>query len=438
MTTTQHMTHSLEKNLLQTFRLFLILRFALTGLATLRFAIEDTGGGFPVLSITTLMITGAMLAYLYADVLRRWLGRFYLPMALVVISLHLILEQRLVQLHFAQLNLNMQRDLPPVLESFTLPGIENAAIPLLFTLSVNVFLFVPLVLISWQYTFRHVLAFIAGTTLIDITLMILLSSYMRFDVPIELLGMGVRDTSFLIVGYIVTELMHTQRQQRRDLAENNRQLATYATTREQLFVTQERNRLARELHDTLAHTLSAVTVKLNAVQLLWDSDAPRARQMLHEVIDTMNDGSAETRRALRALRASPLDDLGLVLAVRHLAERAAQRGGFTLDITTPPYNLHLPPETEQAVYRIMQESLMNIVEHANATRVRLSMNHDGQQLCVTIHDDGTGFDADTYTQQNHFGLLGMHERSNMINGNLQITSQQQQGTTVRFNVEIKS
>jgi signal transduction histidine kinase len=249
------------------------------------------------------------------------------------------------------------------------------------------------------------------------------------------LGLLVRDISFLIIGYIVTTLMKTQRQQRQQLEESNRKLAAYATTREQLFISQERNRLARELHDTVAHTMSAVTVKLNAVQILWETDSERAEKMLEEVITSMNDGMAETRRALRDLRASPLEDMGMVLAIRHLAENAAQRGGFSLDLQTPHQDLRLSANIEQAVYRISQEALANSVEHANASTVSVFMECEAGCLKLSIADNGCGFDVNTASQNGHFGLLGMRERADMISGHLHISSIQGYGTTVELLLE---
>ncbi|MEO0597049.1 MAG: sensor histidine kinase, partial [Chloroflexota bacterium] len=282
------------------------------------------------------------------------------------------------------------------------------------------------------------LVFVLFISVFDIASIGFFGQYVRFDLPIEMFSILVRNIGFLLVGYIVTRIMATQREQKEQLATVNRQLVAYATTREQLFVTQERNRLARELHDTLAHTMSAVTVKLNAVGILWEKDSQRAQTMLNEVIATLNDGNDETRRALRDLRASPLDDMGLVLAIRNLAESAAQRGNFALDLQTPTRDMRFSPDIEQAIYRIAQESLANVVEHAEASHVSVVMDMYDVALKLTIRDNGTGFPIDTVESKNgdgHFGLLGMQERASMINGTLVIDSKERLGTSVSLTVE---
>lgn len=429
------MTYPLEKNLLRTFRTFLVVRlvFSFSGLL-----VGGSRFDTPILTLLGMGASAAILLYLSLPILEIHLRRVYLPIALAAITVELVVEQRLIQLMLAQMDLSFERDIPPFMEAFTLPGIENATIPLLATLASTALLFVPLVLLSWQYHFRSVIVFTIGATILEFALLVVFSPYARFDIPIEILGVLVRNTSFIIVGFTVTRIMRTQRQQQAELADVNRKLIAYATTREQLFVTQERNRLARELHDTLAHTLSAVTVKLNAVQVIWESDDERARTMLSEVIETLNVGNAETRRALRDLRASPLDDMGLLLAIQHLAETSAQRGGFSLDLQLPEHIRQFSADLEQAIYRICQEALANIVEHANAKNVTLKLAYANSQLDLQIVDDGIGFNLDAVAKDQHFGITGMQERAAMINGKLRMDSHDKQGTTIALQVKVDS
>lgn len=430
------MNRPIEENLLPVFRFFLLARLALTMFILVWQLQPDASVRLIVLNVFG---TAIMMGYLSLNSLQRWLGRGYLPLAISVVSLYLLAQQRMFQFRLAQVDLSLQRDLPPILDSFVLQGIENAAIPLLFTFSGTALLFVPLVLVSWQYRLREVVVYTLGISLFEVASIAFLAQYVRFDIPIEVFGLTTRNFAFLMVGYIITRIMTTQREQKEQLAKTNRQLSAYATTREQLFVTQERNRLARELHDTLAHTMSAVTVKLNAVNILWETDPKRAQMMLNEVIIALNKGNDETRRALRDLRASPLDDLGLVLAIRNLAESAAQRGNFTLDLQIPTYDIRLSPDIEQAIYRIAQESIANVVEHSEASHVSVIMNINNSTLNLTIRDNGIGFTPDTIdseTGAGHFGLLGMQERASMINGKLIIDSKEQMGTSVSLTLEV--
>ncbi|MEM9954053.1 MAG: sensor histidine kinase [Chloroflexota bacterium] len=427
------MARPLEENLLRTFRLFIIIRLILA-IATV--ALNDDVMTLVTYSLLIIAISLSLLLYLSIEQLERWLCSFYLPIAIAIISIQLIIEQRILQFRLSQVNAELIRDLPEFLEALTLSGIENTTAPLLFTLGATALLFVPLVLMSWQYRFRYIVLYVVLITVLDVMLITFARQFVRFDAPIEVVITLIRTVSFLIVGYIVTKIMQTQREQRLVLTTLNQDLMAYATTREQLIISQERNRLARELHDTLAHTLSAITVKLNAVQVLWDNDNDeRAKIMLTEVIGTLNEGNAETRRALQDLRASPLEDMGLILAIRHLAETSIERGGFELDLHLPEQELRLRSDVEQVVYRITQEALANVVEHANANKVSLTLSVQEACLKLTISDDGVGFNPKEPDPKRNFGLVGMVERSKMIGGTLSVTSQVGTGTTIQLTVE---
>jgi len=214
-----------------------------------------------------------------------------------------------------------------------------------------------------------------------------------------------------------------------------RDCAGYAATLEQLTTSRERNRLARELHDTLAHSLSAMAVQLEAADALWDSAPDEAHARLARSLDTTRDGLAETRRALQALRASPLDDLGLGLAIRALGESAAARNRLAVEVQTPEIDERLSPAIEQCVYRVAQEALENVTRHAAAQRVTVTLAAQGSRVILTVADDGQGFDADAALAEDRFGLRGMRERAELVGGAFQVTSAPGQGTTVRLTVE---
>ena len=217
----------------------------------------------------------------------------------------------------------------------------------------------------------------------------------------------------------------------------------YATTLEELSISRERNRLARELHDTLAHSLSALTVQLEAVSALWNTHPERARRLLDQASETARTGLAESRRALQALRASPLQDLGLILAVRELAEAAAKRSGAQLELSLPDRLDRCPsPIVEQGVYRIAQETLENVIRHAGARTIRVSLEQTSTEMTLAIADDGQGVNLDALEiagadADDRFGIRGMKERSALIGGRLEISSQAGQGTTVRLTAPIE-
>ena len=236
--------------------------------------------------------------------------------------------------------------------------------------------------------------------------------------------------SYLIVGWLVVSMMDGQRAQRRQLELANARLSQYATTLEQLTLSRERNRLARELHDVLAHTLSGVAVELEAVRALWDTEPDRARAMLGNSLASTREGLTETRRALQALRASPLEDIGLGLAVRAQAESTAARLGLDLEIEIDEDLGELRSDVEQCFYRVAQESLTNAAQHAGARKIRLALTHGDGRLRLEIADDGQGFDSDQVDQDSQFGLQGMRERAEMIGARFTLDSAPGMGTRI--------
>jgi signal transduction histidine kinase len=212
-------------------------------------------------------------------------------------------------------------------------------------------------------------------------------------------------------------------------------LTQYASTLEQLATSRERNRLALELHDTLAHTLSGLSVQLETIKAYWDIDKPTAKALLEKSMKATHSGLEETRRALKSLRASPLDDLGLALALREMAEDSASRANLTLEMPEIIMIPNLLPEVEHCIYRVAQEAVANVVKHASAKKLTIKLEAIGSKIKLIINDDGTGFNPDTVDKTSHFGLAGMLERAQMVNGELHITSKPGVGTTIELIIE---
>src|SRR5262249_42481365 len=203
---------------------------------------------------------------------------------------------------------------------------------------------------------------------------------------------------------------------------------------EELAVSRERNRLARELHDTLAHGLTAVAVQLEAVNALWDAAPGEARATLARALDTTRASLTDARRAIAALRAAPVEDLGLARAVRELAESAAWRAGLALDAHIPDRVRGLEPEAEHAAYRIAAEAVANVVKHAAAHRLGVCFEEKGPQLPLGITDDGRGCDLEA-VPADRFGIQGMRERARAVGGTLHLASAPGAGTSVRLTLE---
>lgn len=418
----------IEPGLLSVFRLVLVLQllFALVGSFEQPVALFRFGGALPgspdhsvlvrlrqsqqVLPLLSVGWVALLLAYLVWPWLRHQLGRAYLPIALLAITFFVLLEWTLALWFWLQ-----QPD-AQLLDVVTIGSGRRLWVALLL----------PMVLIAWQYHLRHVVTYLLSV----VVLSVLLTGWLLGSVnwPDLVRDELIPATIFGVMGYIVTRMMAGQRQQRQALAEANVQLAQHASTLEQLAVSRERNRLARELHDTLAHTLSAVSVQLEAVDSAWETNPVKARDLLGKSLAQTRSGLTETRRALQALRAAPLDDLGLALAIRNLAESTAQRGGLQLTLDLDEFD-PLPPETEQQLYRIAQEALANVLKHASAQRLTVKLCHTDEGYRFSVQDDGKGFTSDA-PLNGHFGLQGMHERADLFGALLLVESTPGQGTEV--------
>jgi len=159
------------------------------------------------------------------------------------------------------------------------------------------------------------------------------------------------------------------------------------------------------------------------------------QDMISTTLEAARNGLSDTRRALKDLRAQPLEDLGLELALRQLIDSVAERAGFktTVNIDTPlPY---LAPNIEQVFYRIAQETLENTARHANAYMVTVDLHEEDSKLTMHIQDDGRGFNVNEVHGEGHFGLKGMHERALTIGAELTVESQPGRGTSVRLSWE---
>jgi signal transduction histidine kinase len=223
--------------------------------------------------------------------------------------------------------------------------------------------------------------------------------------------------------------------QNQQLAGANRRLASYATTLEQLATSRERNRLAREFHDTVAHTLSAVAVQLEAVHALLKDEPEQASAMLDQSLAVTRSGLNETRRAILSLRAAPLEDLGLRMALENLARSNAERYGWSLHLDLSGRLDNLSLEAEHSIYRMAEEGLRNAGLHAQARNVTLKLTRPNGKVEFIIQDDGQGFNYLPEDAEDHFGLRGMQERATAIGGALYVESQPGHGTRLDFVLE---
>jgi two-component system NarL family sensor kinase len=191
---------------------------------------------------------------------------------------------------------------------------------------------------------------------------------------------------------------------------------------------EERNRLAREVHDTLAQELSAIALQLEAADALLERSPERARARIRQALERVREGLAEARRSVLDLRAGPLERQALPAALEELAQRFEAETGIAVAASLALAAPRLPARVEEALFRIAQEALVNVRRHAQASAVILDLRIDGDHVHLTIADDGRGFDADQQfapdpgAPGHGFGLIGMQERARLLNGTMQIRS----------------
>lgn len=291
-------------------------------------------------------------------------------------------------------------------------------------------------LVAWQYSWRAAAVGAVALCAVDSIVSLVLASAGSPLYPLLIMLLIARAATVSGVAWGVGWLLERQREHKARLAAANRLLAHHAATTEQLAISQERNRLARELHDTLAHSVTAVTVQLKGIQALWSVNPESAREMVDSALQTAQSGAREARRALTALRATPLEDAGLCVAIGNLARAAATRGQLRLDLSTPEEGATARPDQEQFLYRVAQEAITNVVSHARATEMRIVLERVDGQLALTVADNGVGFERGAVDAGARFGLKGIEERVEMIGGRLNIESGRGLGTTVRVAVPL--
>jgi signal transduction histidine kinase len=399
---------NIEPGLLKVLRWYVTIRLgiALVVLWSVTSEPDPTNPRFPRSGV---FFFGVLLVLLVWPWAQQRLGRWFLPVALLLATLGPIVESAATIDGRLDAGLGPNQALADYWQPFFL-------------------LWVPALMIAWQYRYRAVLFFAAGTTVLDAGLSVPPLENAGADITLVSALILARGLLFAFVGLFVVKLVAGQKDARKALQ-------THAATLEELATSRERNRLARELHDTLAHSLSATTVQLEAVKALWDSEPEQARDMLDRSLRLARSGLGEARRAIHALRASPLDERGLAGALDQLGAAVEARSSLAVTVSTPDDIAGLAPDVEQAVYRIADEALTNAVRHSEATNVAVSIGRRGPRLVLEVRDDGKGFDTTEEAPNGHLGLQGMAERADLTGGSLDIESQPGGGTVIRFTIE---
>jgi len=204
-----------------------------------------------------------------------------------------------------------------------------------------------------------------------------------------------------------------------------------------LGAAEERNRLAREIHDTLGQGLTAVLLELEVVDALLDAgEQERGQRGVRRAMALARENLDETRRSVLDLRAAPLEGRSLAEALVELVARFRREGPSEVDLDLVGASRPLPPRVEAGLFRIAQEVLNNARRHAAATRVRMVLTCLPEKISLCVEDDGCGFSPEA-VDGDRFGLVGLNERARLLGGTMELQSDVDTGTRINVVVPLE-
>lgn len=199
----------------------------------------------------------------------------------------------------------------------------------------------------------------------------------------------------------------------------------------------ERNRIARELHDSIKQHIFGINASAAAARVYWQREHMEgARAAIEDIERSAQGAQVEMQALLQQLRPAPLENTSLLEALRTQAQALGFRTGthVQVDLATLPDNDRLLPGTQEAIFRLVQEAFANIARHARARTIWLTVRTVGQALCITVRDDGQGFDP--ACAHSGMGLANLHERTRALHGSVEVSSRPGQGTTVLITIPL--
>lgn len=216
-----------------------------------------------------------------------------------------------------------------------------------------------------------------------------------------------------------------------ELEQNNQQLTDYSEQVENLAIIQERSRLARDIHDTLGHYLTAISIQLEKAHVLFDKRPQAAQDSIQQSKLLADEALREVRHSVGVLRNSSLPFSLTEALQRMVSHMQSKTQAVQLEISGDVD--HLSDPLVMSLYRAAQEGLTNIQKHAHASEVLLKVSVEPQQVQMMIQDNGQGFEPE-HTNPHHYGLRGLRERLHLVGGTLDINSQL--GTKTQLNIRI--
>ncbi|GAA3391933.1 sensor histidine kinase [Cryptosporangium minutisporangium] len=240
---------------------------------------------------------------------------------------------------------------------------------------------------------------------------------------------------------MLADLSEAHRQLAETMEENAGLHAQLLVQAREAGVLDERERMAREIHDTLAQGLTGIITQLQAAE--QSTDAAAREHHVATAIELARESLSEARRSVRAMRPEPLEDAGLVDALGHAVTRWSGLSGVPAQLVVTGIAVPLPPDVEVVLLRTAQEALANAAKHASAHRVGLTLSYMDDEVALDVRDDGVGFDVDAPLpppdgRRGGFGLTAMRERVESLAGTLEVESTPGAGTALSARLPLSS
>ena len=283
-------------------------------------------------------------------------------------------------------------------------------------------------------------AVVPGTAIVRFLIALITSDWNLRQIPLgAVIGFTFQWLGGMTIFLFIYGIIRTSRERAKlitklEFAQKELELAHQRDT--ELATLQERERLARDLHDSLGHALVAMSIQLEAIQRLYKVDPNKASAQVDELKDLTRASMDDLRRSLAGLRAPGLGERRLSEALQTLSVDTGQRAHLEIKCHVAEGANQLSPTQAETLWRVAQEALANIERHAAARTVELQLEIESNSARLSIKDDGLGLPPDAEKQHGHYGLRGMRERVEGLGGELTFISNGQGGTRVEVKLPI--
>lgn len=202
---------------------------------------------------------------------------------------------------------------------------------------------------------------------------------------------------------------------------------------------EERRRMARDIHDGPAQSMANVVFRIEFCEKLFDIEPERVRSELRELKEVVRNNLQDVRKIIFDLRPMALDDLGVIPALKRYIDNFRDKNQIEVNLNIFGKDFRLESALEIAIFRLIQEALNNVIKHAGASLINVTLEMYSDIVTVSVEDNGSGFDPSQISQSqgNHYGLISMRERVMLLDGKIDIHSNPGQGTKITFRLPVR-